>query len=196
MKLKSIVELAAVFLDMTDLIESGVFLFEEPCPEAVAVQSSSKNLRKLITSANNVLREVAADFAPLKTSEDTAVNFDGKIPFNSLKRTISRPLALYNKEGLFIPYKQAHDGIIPIGGGNNGLKLEYAFLPSNAPLYGEVEVDGRVNVAVLAYGTACEYALISGLTDAAYIWHRRYCDGLNASLGTKKIKVLPAWKWA
>ena len=58
------------------------------------------------------------------------------------------------------------------------VRVYYSYRPRVKKIADEAESNSRAGERVLALGTACEYALMSGMFDAATLLDRRYRDAL------------------
>ena len=74
-----------------------------------------------------------------------------------------------------LPFSQTEEGIRVRAG---SAEITYSYRPAVKEADDEPSVSGKAGERVLALGTACEYALMSGLTDAAQLLDRRYRDAL------------------
>ncbi len=185
MKLKEAVYYAAMFMQLDNVcaaIESG----------GEADEETAKETDRLIRCANLVLNEAASDYLPLKVTE--RVSSSGlAVKYTDLNKPIIDLLAVTDKSGKNVPIKQYYDRItLPYEG---EFDVTYSYAPETVGLEDELPYTERLGARALAYGTAGEYAIISGMTDEAVLWDKRFKDALGLASAVKREMKLPKRRW-
>lgn len=185
MDLKTVVYYAAMFLQLDDVTEAleGDLPYEG---EAAA------EIGRLTRCANLVLSETAADYMPLKTREEIYCR-DGEMMFTELKKPVVDVFSVSSSAGVTVPFKQYFDRLILPKEGS--YTVEYGYAPDKLALDDPLPYSERVSARVLAYGTACEYCIISGMTDEAVLWDKRYKDAMHLSAIQKNERRVARRRW-
>lgn len=186
MTLKTAVYYAAMFLQMEDVCEA---LENEQSYEG----ETAAEIDRLRRCANLVLSEAACDYLPLKITEKLYAD-GGEILFTDFSRRLVDIFSVKTEAGVTVPFKQYFDRIIlPTEG---FYAVEYSYAPDKLELTDALPYTERLSARVIAYGTACEYCLISGMTDDALLWDKRFKDALNLAATPSSEKRLPKRRWA
>ncbi len=154
---------------------------------------AAEEINLLLRCVNSVLHEIACDYIPLKKTEKLK-SADFRIYYRDFSENIIDIYSVkYN--GSSVAFKRFHDCIlVPL---EAGFAIEYSY----APLKGTLETklpweDARLGERIIGYGAACEYSLLTGNTDEAAMWDKRFKDALfKASVPKSEMKI-KARKWA
>jgi len=150
-------------------------------------KDAADTANRLVRCANLVLGEIASEYLPLVKTE-IVTSVDGLITFESLTENLIDVVKLTkngNKQG----YKLKHDGIVVP---NGRYQLEYNYYPKKYKYEESIGYKSAViTTRVIAYGVITEYCIISGLTDDAVMWDRRFRDSLAAikTRSERKVKL-------
>ncbi len=185
MKLKTAVYYAAMFLQLGEVCEA--LEGEGDYPAAAAGE-----IDRLTRCLNLVLNEAACDYLPLKTVEEV-VSADGEIRLEALSKPVVDIYAVRSEAGLPAPYKSYFDRITLSAPGR--YRIEYSYAPGTLDIDDDSPYSERVPARALAYGTACEYCIISGMTDEAVLWDKRFKDALGIAALKKGEKRVPKRRW-
>lgn len=150
--------------DLAEFLERG---FTE---DVSAAEREAETLLKCYNLAEN---EIALDYLPLENAE--TVGSDGTVPYSALSLPPVEILAVYGEGGAKLPFTVGADGIRVQAG---RVRVCYSYRPRVKTAADDAEANNRAGERVLSLGTACEYALMSGMFDAAQLLDRRYRDAL------------------
>lgn len=187
MKLKDAVYYAAMFLQLGEVCEA---LESDNANYSGDVKSE---IDLLVRCANLVIGEAASDYLPLKTNEKVTASEDGEILYSALTRSVIDVYSVKNAAGKSVPVKKYFDRVILPAAGE--YVVEYSYMPEFKELDDALPYTERLSARVIAYGTACEYCIISGMSDEAALWDKRYKDGLNLSALPKEEKRVAKRRW-
>ena len=188
MEVKKIIKLAAVYLQLEDILSLDTFGGIVTEPEA----NTTKNLELLVRCLNLVYNELASDYVPLKHTEEVVVETE-EIDINTLEKRLISVLALADKDGKNAKYK-VYPTTIKVANGT--YDIEYSYLPQEVLLEDTIEAFGsKLTERIIAYGVASEYSLISGLFDEATLWKKRFLDSLLIATSKKSELKMPARRW-
>lgn len=185
-----VVKLCAVFLRLEDVLtlpELGGTIDTEDFDEI----ATRKELNNILRCANLVCAEVASEYFPLKTQQFFVTN-DGKIPFDDF---LHSPIDIH---AVSVNEKKCSFKIYPseVITDTGKVLIDYTYLPENVALNGELDYsEGKLHSRTIAYGTASEYCLISGMYEEALIWDKRYKDSLINTNRTLRSFKLPKRRW-
>ncbi len=187
MKLKEAVYYAAMFMQLDNvcaaLENSGGETDEE----------TEKEIDRLVRCANLVLNEAASDYLPLKTTETVRAGDGLFVKYTELSKPIIDLFSVTDKSGRNVKIKQYFDRMIfPYEG---EFDVTYSYAPAPVKLDDELPYTERLGARAVAYGTASEYAIISGMTDEAVLWDKRFKDALGLSSAVKRELRLPKRRW-
>lgn len=184
MKIKDAIYNAAVFLQLEDVIgfiENG----GEKTDEVTELVSQLERLAKL------VINEIVCDYCPIKTTEKIVVS-GGYFDFSELEKDV---LDVYSikQNGKNISFKQSYSSVAL----DDGIyDIEYSYIINTGNIDSEVTFSsGRITGRVVGYGIAAEYAIISGLTDEAVLWDKRYKDALEFALAEHRNIKIKKRRW-
>ena len=169
MTIKDIIKTAAVYLNLTDVIE---YLDDTTVNPSAATLSKTDALTRL---ANLTVSELAASYVPMVCSEEVEAQ-DGKIVFANLTNNITRILTVKNQFGHDAEFKIFPEYIKVFGG---RYTVEYEYAPANYGLTDTVGFKGKVTAALLGYGVAAEFCITEGRFEEAVLWRKRYTYGVE-----------------
>ncbi len=136
--------------------------------------------------ARRAVDEVAAEYFPLVRTE-TRVPKNGAIDFGDFT-FLPRRIYAVTCRGKAVAYTYTADGLTVSE--TRLVRVTYAYLP---PVGDEAIVSPSVPLRTLAYGTAAEYCLLSGLYDDAALWDKRFRDSLVRL--NRRGRRLPQRRW-
>ena len=192
MKIRDIVELAAVLLQKHEIINTGIFAQTESRDWVEAELNGNRELRLIIRCANLVLKEVACEYIPLYHKQNM-VSHDGKINYSDFEKSLLEIKKIKNKYGNEVRYFTLPD-YVAVEDGN--FEVSYAFIPDDKGFFDEIDFSGtKACDRLFAYGTAAEFCLISGMYEDALMWEKRYKDALLVATRKTGEKVMPKRRW-
>ena len=150
--------------------ETADYLSGKPCADAGAAQREAETVLRCYNLAEN---EIALDYLPIRRTEETVS--DGLVPYAALEKPPLEIIAAEDGAGNRLPFSAVRDGV-RVRAGN--VVLTYSYRPSVKRMQDAPEMSGKANARLLILATACEYALMSGMTDEAALLDRRYRDAL------------------
>lgn len=187
MKLKTAVYYAAMFLQLDAVctaLESASTSY---------TGATKAEIDRLVRCANLVIGETASDYLPLKTRE-TVTTDDGEIEYSKLTKSIIDVYSVKDEYGRTVPVREYFDRILVPKKGR--YEVEYSYMPQSVGLDDEIPYTERLGARAIGYGTACEYCIISGMTDDAVLWDKRYKDALHLAETGKTDKRVKPRRWA
>lgn len=188
MKLKTAVYYAAMFLQL-DSVCTALEGESEEYTGAV-----KDEIDRLVRCANLVVGEAASDYVPLITREKVTADEDREIPYSMLKKSLIDIYSVKNRAGATVPVRQYFDRmVLPCPG---EYEVEYGYMPDTLKITDEIPYTERLGARAIGYGIACEYCIISGMTDDAVLWDKRYKDALHLAETKKTEKRLRGRRWA
>ena len=196
MIVKDVVELAAVYLQLEDVLATTNFtgtLNANTNPSVTVDALTTRNINLLIRCTSLVLGEIASDIMPLKTSESLSSS-SGKILLSGLTAKVYKIISV-KKDGSKISFK-VYPTYIQIYCDDGTFEIEYNYLPSaKTTLTDNIdEVGNFVDLRTIAYGVASEYAYISGLFEEAKMWEEKFKNALDTKTKLKNY-YLKARRW-
>lgn len=175
MKIRDIVELAAVLLQKHEIINTGIFAQTESSDWVEAELNGNRELRLIIRCANLVLKEVACEYIPLYHKQNM-VSHDGKINYSDFEKSLLEIKEVTCSDGKKVKYTTCVDHISIKDG---TYQILYTYVPDNKGFFDEIDfVDDKSIDKLFAYGTAAEFCLIHGMYENALMWEQRYKDAL------------------
>lgn len=194
MKIRDIVELAAVLLQNNELINTNVFWHREN-ENNEYVQKVIKerlDLQQLIRCANLIVKEVACDFIPL-TFRQIIKTESGTIPYTKFEKPLLSIKSIKDLNGETVTaYTMPNYLAIEEG----TFAVTYNYIPSDKEFFEDIDFKGdKASDRIFAYGTASEYCLINGDYDNALYWERRYKDALYVHIGKDTKVIMPKRRW-
>lgn len=167
MTVKDILIGAAGFCGKTELAD---YLAGKPCSDVGAAQREAELILRCYNLAEN---EIALDYLPIRRQEETVS--DGEIAYAELSKPILEIFSVRDADGEKLPYRAGEQGIRVRPG---KAVVDYSYRPRVKRAGDEPEANGRADARVLALGTACEFALMNGMTETAALLDKRYRDAL------------------
>ncbi len=167
MKVKQIMSLAAELCgrrDVADFLNKGI------AADTAAAEREGETLLRCYNLTEN---EIALDYLPLKRTE--MLESDGMIPFTAFTAAPLEVFSVFNEAGEKLSFSLVEEGLRVRAG---KAVVTYSYRPAVKEEDDEPSISGRAGERVLALGTACEYALMSGMLDAASLLDRRYRDAI------------------
>ncbi|MDR3318718.1 MAG: hypothetical protein LBS99_04705 [Clostridiales bacterium] len=155
-------------------------------------EADAERLSLLTKCANLVYRASAREYLPLYFTETAEVS-EQAMQFRSLARNVIRIKSVTDETGIEVAYAIRPDCLATETG---RIVVTYAYLPDEAGYEDELDyTDARVDVSLLAYGTAAEYCLINGLYEDAGIWDARYRAAVMSAARPRNGVKLPGRRW-
>lgn len=179
MTINDIIKTAAVYLNLTDVIE---YLDGDEQNPSSATLSETDSLTRL---ANLTISELAATYVPMVCSEEAEAT-DGKIVFSGLTNNITRILSVKNQFGQDAEFKIFPEYIKVFGG---IYVIEYEYAPANYGLTDTVGFNGKITAALLGYGVAAEFCITEGRFEEAILWRKRYTCGVERIVLPKNATI-------
>lgn len=179
-KMADCLKLCAVLLQSEDVL--ALLSNEQQSLNAEQLAEAQKQSRLLQRCANLVVSEIAAEYVPLKAEQNFTTE-DGNIRYSLFEK---KPVNIYSvkKSGFSCRFKLYPSEIITESG---SVTVSFSYMPDNAEADGELEFEeGKINSRIIAYGTAAEYCIISGMYEEAVIWDKRYKDSLLCAVKSQK----------
>lgn len=191
MKIKDIVRLAAVFLQLD--VNEEVFCEEADTAFVQAEFNSDKRLKLLKDCTEFVLNQIATDYLPLKKTEKV-FSEDGTIPYGEFARDMIEATSVKNSCGQNVRFSHLPDGLFV--GERGEMEVTYFYRPGEKTFFDEAETGScKVTDRVVALGVAAEYSFVCGLFDEASMWDVRYKDSLKIAVRKKGAVTLRARRW-
>lgn len=196
MTVKDAVELAAVYLQLEDVLSLSAFtgtLNASSNPSITADDLTDRNVNLLIRCTSLVLGEIASDIIPLKTKQ-TLTSSDGRILLSSLTSKLYKIISV-KKNKRKVSFR-VYPSFIEVDSDDGTFEVEYNFLPSDKTALTDNidEVGNFVDARTIAYGVASEYAYISGLFEEAKMWEEKFKNALDTKTKLKNY-YLKARRW-
>ena len=185
-KINNAISDACFFLNKTDvqiLLSGGTGSSE----------ASINELNHLLACTRQVLKQIATDYIPCLFYEDIVVDDSERYAINSLTQCMLTVRSIERSSGGKVSVHQ-ENGYLILKKGN--YHICYSYLPTVLDTSEEyTDFDGAITERVVAYGIVAEYFILSGQYDDAYIWERRFKDGLTNA--TKRLDniVMGARQW-
>lgn len=173
------------------ILIAAAFLSEDEAEAAILNgDTEAQTVTQFLRCANLVIEEIAAEYMPLITKERISVK-NGSFLLSELSKRALNVYALRRngeKQSYF-----CRAGLLTAADGE--YEIEYSFLPEKAAIGDPLPFDAHISARVVAYGIAAEYALISGLSDEAATFDKRYKDALNAAKTLRTEKKVKQRVW-
>ncbi|HIY96493.1 MAG TPA: hypothetical protein H9729_02280 [Candidatus Borkfalkia excrementigallinarum] len=167
MKVKQIMADAARLCGRQDIAE---FLERGQTENLSAAQREEETLLRCYNLAEN---EIALDYLPLEHTE--VLGSDGFVAYAAFAFPPVEIVRACGAGGERLPFTVAEKGIRVREG---KVAVTYSYRPRVKTAADEPETNSRAGARVLALGTACEYALMSGMLESAELLDRRYRDAI------------------
>ena len=167
MRVKEILVLAAELCGRRDLAD---YLAGKNGTDAGAFAREEATLLRCYNLAEN---EIALDYLPVCRTQ--LFVSEGCIPYTAFAAQPVEILSVRDAAGRALPFTAGERGVRVRAG--NAL-VEYSVRPRTKGAGDMPELSKKGDQRLLALGTACEFALMSGNFDAASLLDRRYRDAL------------------
>ncbi len=167
MRVKEILLLAAELCGRRDLAD---YLQGKNGEDAAAFARETDTLLRCYNLTEN---EIALDYLPLKREE--SLYSDGMIPYTAFALAPVEIFSVRDSSGQRLPFTAGETGIRVRAG---EAVVVYSVRPHTKNMSDVPSLDRKGDGRLLALGTACEYALMSGMFEAASLLERRYRDAL------------------
>lgn len=167
MKVKNIMADAALLCgrrDLADYLGKG---------ETADAEASLKERETLLRCYNLAENELALDYLPLE-KRDAFVS-DGLVRYAAFSRPPVEILRVYGERGERLQFSAAEEGVRVRAG---RVEIVYSYRPRVKGVSDETELCGKADGRLLALGTACEFALMNGMFEAASLLDGRYRDAI------------------
>lgn len=182
MKIRDIVELAAVLMDKHDIINTGIFALSEE-NEWIGVElKRNSDLNLLIKCANLTIKEIACEYIPLTYTQKVFAR-DDRVEYGELEKSILTVVEIH-------PECSSYD-ICPeyISLTEGTYEILYNYIPDDKGFFEEIDYSpNEITERILVYGTVSEYCFKKGLYEDALMWEKRYKDALTVLLKEKYNK--------
>ena len=167
MRVRDIMVLAAELVGRRDLAD---FTAGRSGADAGAMQRERELLLRCYNLTEN---EIALDYLPLKMRE--CFVSEGEIAYAALSAVPAEILAVRGEFGQKLAFTAEEKGIRVRAG---KVEVEYSRRPAVKGEEDKPECAAADGGRLLALGTACEYALLSGMTEEAALLDKRFRDAL------------------
>ncbi len=166
-------------------------LFVKLKQKAALSEREQEKVDCMVDCFNLVRQEIASDYLPFLTKEEIQVE-NSILHFSKLSKVIINVHQVKNRFGINLRYKVFPDFIEICG---NAKSITYSYLPEDAAIDDEIEMQNGLTARVFAYGVASEFLLVDGLGEDAEIWEERFKESLFI-LGRKRGGlVMPKRNW-
>ena len=182
MNVKEVIKQVAVLLQLQNVIDANLDDFEN-----LDIQTK-KDINLLISSANEVLSDIATEYLPLVSTEKITVK-NGKFDLQTLSKQFYKMVDFSN--GAY--YKKDLDELFANDGDYN---ITYKYLPSELTIENpEINFDERLTVYALSYGVAREYCMILGNYSESEMWDSKFKNAMQVATRKKDIVKLKIKRW-
>lgn len=191
--IRDIVYQAAIFGQLDEVVTlieqdhtlhtvDGKVVSDDDGVDTLALQT----INLLVRCCNLSIAEIASEYIPL-TRREILTSVDGGIEYDKFDKTLIDIISV-SQRGTKRKYKMRPD-IVELPDGR--YEIEYKYLPQNTKFENEIDYKtAQITARIVAYGTICEYSIISGMQDNAVMWDGRFREALvgATSRGEKRIK--------
>lgn len=147
------------------------YLGDEMSGDDLAKSEYDDKIKLLVKCANIMLAEIATDYLPL-TDEYTVVTADKKFSYENLPRRVLAIKKITDEKGNPVRFRQRSFSCITDNDGR--FTVEYNYLPAQADLKDDCDVDTRVSEKTLALGACAEYCMINGMYEQSLGFSERF----------------------
>ena len=197
MKLREIIKLSAIMLNLDEILSS-----EDLYDDTYDITSEDTTLTEgesidisfnlLIRCFNLAYSEIATDYIPLIDCCKITVE-NGEYNLSNLTKKFYKLVKLEDKYGSAVKCNIYNNVLKAKDGEYN---LIYCYLPSFATLNSDIiDFNGKVVDRIFAYGLNKEYCYICGMYDEANSYKEKFEDCLKSCSTIKKNLVLPRRRW-
>lgn len=167
MKVREVLVCAAELCGRKDLAD---YLAGRSGENAAAAERECETLLRCYNMTEN---EVALDYLPLKREEEFVS--DGVIPFSAFSEPPVEVFSARGERGEKLPFRAEGEGLRVRAG---RVRVCYSSRPKVKGAGDDAELARRGDGRLLAFGTACEFALLSGMAEEAALLDRKFRDAL------------------
>lgn len=167
MTVKKIMALAAELCGRRDLSDflNGI--------SAENLAEQERDAKTLLQCYNLTENELALDYLPLRRTQEFVS--EGELSYAEFEKPPVEILSVRDASGKKHSFELDADGVkVPAG----ALAVEYSYRPAVKTGEEEAEFNCKGDGRLLALGTACEFALFSGMMEEASLLDKRYRDAL------------------
>jgi len=186
MKIKNIIERAAILLNLSDLLRDNVFADDTTEESLYEAMEKHPQLKTLIQCVNISLAETASLYFPLYKTQSVRSD-NGKIFYSELDEAIIAPVSVYSAKGRE-DFEIFPDHIETV---NGSVAVTYNYLPAEKGFFDDAEISPSVTLNAIAYKTASDYCYVCGMNDYAVMWDKRFKDSLSISAVKRRYKPMP-----
>lgn len=192
MKLREIVKLSSIMLNIEDVLNSTKLYDEsfDVLDEDTTLTSETnidKTFNLLIRCFNLVYSEIATDYLPLINKQEIEVK-NGQFELKNLNKNFYKLVKLEDKNFNSVNCEIYNDILYSLDG---EYSLVYCYKPSFVTLNSEIDdFNGKITDRVLAYGLNKEYCYILGLYEDAESYKTKFEESLKSLNVIKKNIVL------
>ena len=136
-------------------------------------EEGKRETETLVRCFNIVENEIALDYLPLRRAEKFVS--DGCVAYTAFAEPPVEILSVRGETGRSLPFTAGEDGVLVRAG---CVTVEYSVRPRPKAAGDFPELSQKGDARLLALGTACEYALMSGNYEAASLLDKRYRDAI------------------
>ena len=134
---------------------------------------AERECETLLRCYNMTENEVALDYLPLRREEELIS--DGRIEYGAFSKPPVEIFAVRGERGEKLPFRTDEEGVRVRAGRT---AVSYSYRPAVKKAGDRAELNRKGDGRLLALGTACEFALLNGMTEEAALLDRKYRDAL------------------
>ena len=180
MKVIDIVKTSATLLAREDVCDYLINQSTTPSRETLLCVD-------LLTRLTNLVISELADGQIMMIKEADVNNNSQSYPFPQGVKPI-KIFYVLNEEGRKVDFITTEFGVKVEKGYIT--KLAYSYVPPNYGLTDRIgNFEKSVSVGILSYGVCAEYCLTEGKFEQAVMWHKRYCDSIDALITIKNANI-------
>lgn len=179
MNLKQVILQVATILKLSNITQSKIDDFD-------SIDSvTQKDVNLIVSSANEVINEIATEYLPLVTTQTITVS-KGVFDLQTLSKPLFKIIKLSG--GVF---RRELDKIYLSDG---QYQITYSYLPQQVSLDApEIQLQ-NISIYALSYGVAREYCIISGNYSEAELWDSKFKEVMKLSK-QKSVATLKVRRW-
>lgn len=184
MKVREILACAAELCGRKDLAD---FLAGRSGENAAAAERECETLLRCYNMTEN---EVALDYLPLRREEE--LHSEGAVPYAAFSAPPVEIFSVRGEGGEKLPFRADEEGLRVRAG---RVRVCYSSRPKVKGIGEEAELSRRGDGRLLALGTACEFALLSGMTEEAALLDKKFRDALACACRERGGRLMMR-RWA